>query len=140
LIKGRHYKIEEINNDVRIIFEISDIFKNNQEIELILTSDDDKNEYLKILSKEIINIKDNEIKKLIEENKEIKEEIQNLKNMINNIQNNKINNENNKEKGSKNIEIKNNEKQNIINENDNKNNMKSNCVIENNEDNKLKEV
>ena len=40
---------------------------------------------MKILSKQIINIKDNEIKKLIEENKKIKEEIQNLKNIINNI-------------------------------------------------------
>jgi len=132
LIKEKHYKIEEINNAIRIIFEISDIFKKNQEIELILKSDDDKNEYLKILSKEIINIKDNEIKKLIEEIKSIKEEIKNLKKMINNIQNN----QNNEKKIEK--ESKNNEKQKIINENDNKNNMKTNCVIENNEDNKLK--
>jgi hypothetical protein len=152
LIKEKNYKIEGIKNDVRIIFEITDIFKKSKEIELILKSEDDKNEYLKILSKEIINIKDNEIKKLIEENKEIKEEIQNLKNMIKNIQNNKNNEKNenrekNIEKESKNNvkeikqnnnEIKNNEKQNIINKNDNENNMKSDSIIENNEDNKLK--
>jgi len=146
IIKEKNYKIEEINNDIRIIFEISDIFKKNKEIELILKSEDDKNEYLKILSKEIINIKDNEIKKLIEENKEIKEEIQNLKNMIKNIQNNEKNEKidekesknNVKEINQNNNEIKNKEKQNIINKNDNKINIESDSVNENNEDNILK--
>ena len=57
LIKGKNYKIEQINNDIKIIFEISDIFKKSKEIELILKSEEDKNEYLKILSKEVIIIK-----------------------------------------------------------------------------------
>ena len=57
LIKEKNYKIEGIKNDVRIIFEITDIFKKSKEIELILKSEEDKNEYLKILSKEVIIIK-----------------------------------------------------------------------------------
>ena len=57
LIKEKNYKIEGIKNDVRIIFEITDVFKKSKEIELILKSEEDKNEYLKILSKEVIIIK-----------------------------------------------------------------------------------
>ena len=139
LINEKSYRIETNNNDIKLIFEISDIFKKKIEIELILKKDDDRNEYLKILSKEIINIKDNEIKKLIEENNIIKKEIENLKNMILNIQDSK-NNEN-KQKDNKNnvneIYQKNNEKQDIINENDIENKIESDCNI-NTEDNNLK--
>ena len=89
LIEENNYKIEYKNNNMILILKICDIFKKDIEIELLLNRYDENNEYMKILSKEVIKIKNNiqneEINKLIEENKKIKLEIKNLKNAIQNL-------------------------------------------------------
>ena len=155
LIEEKKYNI--IKKEKDIIFEIimSDILNNIKKVNIILDKIDENNEYIKILSKEIFNIKDNKIKNLIKENEyfkneinklrseyeRTKDEINGLKNIIMKISNdisnkeNKIKNlfpENNKEEKT-NSEIKKESEKDIIkndnitkNINNNNSNLKDN--------------
>ena len=94
LIEHNKFKIIYKNNKIKLIFIISDMLSKNNEIEILLESDNEQNEYLDILSKEILKIKNKEINELKEENKKIKEEIQELRKIFLKRQKNNINENN----------------------------------------------
>ena len=80
LIQENNYKIENKNNEIKLIFSIGDMFKKNNDIELILYKSNENNDFLRILSKEIIKIKNEEIKELKENNETMEQAIKDLKN------------------------------------------------------------
>lgn len=76
----------------KFIISIGDMFKKNNDIEFILYKSNNNNEYMGIISREIIKIKDQEIKELKENNRslgnviiELKSEINQLKEEINGL-------------------------------------------------------
>ena len=99
LINNNNY---EINKDT-IRFIIADVFQKRKEIEMKLNKEDDNNEYLKILSKEIKN-KNDIIKNLQDNYNNLKNEIKEMKNLINKLNDN-INNSSQKDNKSINNNI-----------------------------------
>ena len=95
LIEHNKFKIIYKNNNIKLVFIISDMLSKDNEIEISLRSDNNQNEYMGILSKELLKIKNKEINELKEENKKIKEEIQEIRNIIFKTQKNDINKNNN---------------------------------------------
>ena len=77
LIEENNYKIENKNNELKLIINIRDMFKKNKDIEFILYKYYN-NEYFGIICKEIIKIKNKEIKVLKYSNQNMNQEINEL--------------------------------------------------------------
>ena len=81
LIEEKNFKIEADINEIKLKLFIPDKFNGCKEMEIKLNKDENKDEYIKLLSREILNIR-NEEKKLKEENKNIREELKKWKELI----------------------------------------------------------
>ena len=95
IIEENNYKIKIQANELKFIISIGDMFKKNNDIEFTLNKSNNNSEYMGIISREIIIIKDKEISDLKENNrslndiiKELKGEIKQLKDEIKELKQN----------------------------------------------------